>query len=84
MELVTIATDDARDVRREQLGLADQIGTDMNGVGALAQFDVDGNHGGHYDSAGLTTPAISSCIRTILTSALTVGRPVSTTKCAHS
>ena len=71
-------------MRGEQLGLADQIGADMDGVGALAQFDIDGNHACHYDAGCLATPAISSCIRTMLTSPLTDGRPVSITKCAHS
>ena len=74
----------ARNMRREQLGPANQPGADMDGVGAIAQFDVDGNHGGHYDVAGLAMPAISSCINTMLTRLFTVGRPVSTMKCAHS
>ncbi len=84
MVLVTIVTEIARNVRREQRSLPDQVGTDMDGVGAFAQFDVDGNHTAHYDAGCLATPAISSCIRTILTSPLTEGRPVSITKCAHS
>ena len=39
-----MVTELPRDMRREQRGLADQIGADMDGVGAFAQFDVDGNH----------------------------------------
>ncbi len=96
-------------MRREQVGAIDQGGTDMDGVGALAKVDGNGNHGRYYDPAGpgqarhararrravdrayetsddggTGTPAISSCMSTVLTSALTDGRPVSIVKCAHS